>query len=159
MATRVVTDPAGVVWRVRRRWIPHSEGRGLKARLRKRKQQQPVAGTTTPAKKKRGEWIDVPDLIPDVDSIAALVIGIVVVVVVVLLVAFGPGLFLLGIDLAWLAVVFVAGLFAHVVLRRPWLVEAVPSGGDRRQFAVQGFRAAGRARDDIAGSLSAGLRV
>jgi hypothetical protein len=75
----------------------------------------------------------------------------------VLLIAFGPGLVLIGVDLAWLLGVFVVGLVARFVLRRPWLVDAHSSTGERRQWAVRGFRAAARVRDELAADFASGL--
>jgi len=140
---------------VRRRWIPHSEGRGISARFKKRRKDG------SGKKGDRSSWLDVLDVPASGcgEDIAGLVVVAIAALLLIVLVAFGPGLILIGIDLAWLVIVFVAGLFARVVLRRPWLVEAVPSSGERRRFAVQGFRGAGRARDEIATDLAAGLPV
>ncbi|MFW2336298.1 hypothetical protein, partial [Ilumatobacter sp.] len=89
-------------------------------------------------------------------GIAGLVIGIVVFVALAIVLVFGWPLILLGLDLAWLLAVAGVGAIARLVLRRPWRVEAV-AGGERRQWFVQGFRAAGRHRDEVARQFEHGL--
>ncbi len=135
-----VTTPSGVTWTVRRRWIPHREGIGIRSRL-KRHLDRLGDGDSG--------WLDIIDL-PDFGSDlggVAIVIGLIVVFIVLALI--GLPLVLVGIDLIWLVLVLVFGVFGRVVLRRPWRVEA-RSGDERRQWFVQGYRAAGAHRDEIA---------
>jgi hypothetical protein len=66
---------------------------------------------------------------------------------------------LLGVALELIVVLAALGfgLFSRVVLRRPWIVEAKPlDGGQTRRFAVRGWRASGRAVEEVATALAAG---
>lgn len=151
MPTARVTTPAGLTWTVRRRWIPHREGIGLRARLGRRSRAERRA-------RRRGDdarWydaLDIPDFGVDLDGFA---IVVALIVAIVLLALFGWPLALVGIDLAWALLAGIIGTIGRVVLGRPWRVEA-RSGDERRQWYVQGFRAAGRARDDVARRLQHG---
>jgi hypothetical protein len=129
-----VRTPDGTVWTVRRRWIPHREGKGVSQRFRNRRTKPELDG------------LDLPfSFASDLEGLA-IVLGLIVVFVALLIL--GWPLLLLGIDLAWLAIVGVFGVIGRVVLRRPWRVEAT-SDTDRHDWYVQGFRAAGRLRDDL----------
>lgn len=128
-----VHAPDGTVWTVRRRWIPHREGRGIRARLKQRT-------------KRSLDALDIPDFDIDAEAIAIVLVLVVALVVALL---FGWPIFLIGIDLAWLLLVAIFGTIGRVVLRRPWRVEAV-STDVRHDWFVPGFRAAGRLRDDLA---------
>ena len=97
-------------------------------------------------------WLDLPDFDIDLGGFAA---AIVIVAVIVLLLLFGWPVLLIGIDLIWLLLVGLLGVVGRVVLRRPWRVEAV-SASQRRQWYVQGYRAAGRRRDEIANQFTHG---
>jgi hypothetical protein len=130
-----VQTPDGTTWTVRRRWIPHRDGKGIVQRFRNHRT---VGGL---------EDLDLP-IGFGLDA-AGFVIGIVLFVTLGLLLVFGWPLLLLGIDLAWLLIVGILGLVGRVVLGRPWRVESV-SDTRRHDWYVQGFRAAGRLRDDLA---------
>jgi hypothetical protein len=84
---------------------------------------------------------------------AGLAIG---VAVLLLVVVFLP---LLGValELIVLSVLFVSGLVGRVVLKRPWIVEAIDLDDGERSvaFGIEGFRRAGLAVDELARSLSA----
>lgn len=147
MAT--VTDPQGGAWTVRRRWIPHRTGIGLKARFRRRRRARR-------RDRNRDRWydgLDIGDGCLDVDGI---VIAVGVIVAVLLLVFFGWPLFLLLLDVVWLVVVLVLGVLGRVVLGRPWDVEAVGPDGLRRRWRVKGFRAAGRKAAELAQHVALG---
>jgi hypothetical protein len=133
--------PDGVDWTIRRRWIPHREGIGLHARLRRRRARD--RRTSDSAGPRWYDWLEVPS---DLDVLGAIVVAVLVVLFVVFL---GWPLILVGIDLAWLCLVAIAGTVGRVVLRRPWRVEAT-SHDERRDWYVSGFREAGRRRDDLA---------
>jgi len=68
-----------------------------------------------------------------------------------------PPVILLGLDLLWLAIVFLGGAVGRFVLGRPWLVDATSSGGERREWKVKGFRGAGQLRDTLQAEFEAGL--
>ena len=141
MSTRRVTTPGGVAWTVRRRWLPHREGKGVVQRFRKR------------GKPDASNFVDLPFDIGD--GGAGLVIAIVIAVALFLLLLLGWPVLLLGIDLAWLLLVGVLGMIGRIVLRRPWRVEAV-SAAERRNWFVKGYRAAGERRDEVARQLTHG---
>lgn len=83
-------------------------------------------------------------------------IAIGLIALILLLLLFGSPLVLIGVDLIWLLGAGALGLLGRVLLGRPWRVEAV-SAVERRGWNVQGFRSAGRSRDDLAAQLSAGI--
>jgi hypothetical protein len=141
LTTRRVHAPDGRAWSIRRRWIPHREGKGLRARWARRR--------------RLGDIADVPDVGGCADDLTGLAIVLGLIVLIVLIVLFGGPVLLLGIDLLWLLFVGLIGLLGRVVLRRPWRVEAV-SGSDRRSWFVSGYRAAGRQRDEVARQLQHG---
>jgi hypothetical protein len=135
LTTRRITTPGGVQWSVRRRWLPHREGKGVVRRFRNH---------STP---------EATDHIAEVpiefgDGVAGLVIGVVIFVFALVALAWGWPLVLIGVDLVWLLLIGVIGLAGRVVLRRPWRVEAV-SAFERRNWFVKGYRAAGERRDEI----------
>lgn len=143
MGAVCVTSPTGVTWTVRRRWLPHREGIGPRARWRRHRER---GGS---------DWasgIDALDFGSDLAGIA-IVLGLIVLILVLLF--FGWPLVLIGIDLAWLLLVGIFGTIGRVVLRRPWRVEA-RSDGERRDWFVQGLRQSGRHRDEIARQLRHG---
>jgi hypothetical protein len=64
------------------------------------------------------------------------------------------------VDATIVVVLFVLGVVARVVFRRPWTVEARSSRGDRFTRKVVGWRNALRHRDEMVSALSNGsLRV
>ena len=132
-----VMDPAGHRWAVRRQWAPRLEGRGFRARSRRRRD----------ARRERGkggrwyDWIDVPFDIPDSLTAALVVVGIVIAVTFLFLV--GVPLLLAAVDLVVVAVLVVAGILGRVVFRRPWTVEAVSAEGRRETRQAIGWRASG----------------
>jgi hypothetical protein len=134
-------SPTGTVWTVRRRWLPHREGHGVKQRFRNDRTEGGLDGLDLPI-----------DLGLD---IAGLVIGIVIFVVLGIVLVFGWPLILLGLDLAWLIVVAGVGAIARIVLGRPWRVEAT-SDSERREWYVKGFGTAGDLRDHLANQFQHG---
>jgi hypothetical protein len=139
-------------WQVRRRWLPHRDGIGIKARFRRRGKknaQQPD---------KRDRWYDSIDPLGSCEVFdEGFWIALVVIVAVVLLITVGPGLVLLGLDVLWFLGVFGAGIVARFLLGRPWSVEAVSSSGERREWKVRGFGGAGQLRDSLQAEFDAGL--
>jgi hypothetical protein len=59
-------------------------------------------------------------------------------------------------ELAVVATIAIAGLVGRVFFGRPWVIEAVDAGGERR-WQVRGMAAARRTIDEIADQLAAGL--
>ena len=146
-------------WRVRRRWLPHAEGRGVRARFDAHRRRQAAERRRDDTADDRTRWYDFVDpggCIDPFDGVVALVLALRVVLAVVLFVFGGPVL-LIGIDLVWFVVVFVAGTLGRFVFGRPWSVEAVDGAGERRVWKVKGFGDAGRLRDRLQVEFDAGL--
>jgi len=134
------------MWKVRRRWLPHREGIGVRQRFRKDKA------------KDRGRWFDLLDAgdgCSDGAEGIALAIGFVVALAV--LIFLFPPVILLGIDLIWLVLVFLAGSLGRLALGRPWTVEAVGPSDERRVWRVKGYRGAGQLCDTLQAEFDAGL--
>jgi hypothetical protein len=158
VTTRVVSTFDGSEWRLRRRWLPHREGVGVRSRFATRRRQR-AKRREEPHEPAGQRWYDFLDLghgCAD-DDLGAVVALAVVLGLMALIVAFGGPVLLLGIDLAWFIVVLLLGAFSRFVLRRPWSVEAVADDGTRREWKVKGYRDAGRLRDALAGEFSRGL--
>jgi hypothetical protein len=144
-ATRVST-PGGTAWTVRRRWVPHRDGVGFRARFAQRRSKRRDQRSGESRESAWYDGLDIPDFGADLEGLAII---LAIVVAIVVLALFGWPLVLVGIDLAWLLLVSIFGVIGRVVLRRPWRVEA-RSGDERRHWYIQGYRAAGRHRDEIA---------
>jgi hypothetical protein len=102
----------------------------------------------------KGRGFDPLDGLGILDSATAalLIAGALLLICFVILPLLGVALELI---VALAALAF--GLFSRVVLRRPWVVEARPlDGGQPRRFAPRGWRASGRAVEEIATALAAG---
>jgi hypothetical protein len=127
----IVTSPDGRRWRVRRRWL-----------------ERPLPSPRRLWRKNRDEAADAWDLGWGLDALGGL--GVVVLLVVAVVVVF---VLLLGIALELIAVALVlgSGLFSRVVLRRPWVIEAVETGEpeERVAFAVTGWRDSSRAAREL----------
>jgi hypothetical protein len=132
---REVVDPAGVRWRVRRRWAPDR-------RLRPRW---------------HGDVIDVPDVTCLGDEPGGVLAGVVIaVVVIVAAIVFVPLLLLLGEMVLFLAVAVLA-VVGRVLLGRPWTLEA-EAPETRLSWRVKGWGASRRAMTEIAAALARGQR-
>jgi len=152
------------VWQVRRKWLPHREGIGVRSRFRRVNkklpgQDRPAAPTQKPAKPvedRRTRWYDHLDGggCVDFDELAILV----VVIVAALLVIFVfPPLVLIGVDLIWAGFIFLFTAIGRLVFGRPWSVVAAGAEGERREWKVKGFRGAGQLRDALQAEFDAGL--
>lgn len=154
------------MWKVRRRWLPHREGKGVRARFRKlprRKPERPAAPTGKPTARREdtrdgARWFDHVDpfdgCIDGFDDLAVLAVAVLAVLMVLFVF---PPLVLLGIDLLWLAFAFLASAVGRFVLGRPWRVEAVGPENERRDWFVKGFSGAGQLRDTLQAEFDAGL--
>ena len=120
-------SPDGTAWVVRRRWLPGTSTDSITTRFGRRFRR--VA--------ERSDGLDVDPGCGEVlgEGIAA---AIALIAIVLLLLA--------G-----------AILVARVVLRRPWIVEAVDADGDAHRWDVVGWRASGAACTTVAQHLEAGL--
>jgi hypothetical protein len=148
---RSVTTPAGDEWRIGRRWISRGLPRWRKVRIGK-----PRAGDVAEA----AWWsISPPDLgdvaaLDDFAAAIALVVAAVVVAVVLI------PLLLFGIELIIVGFVIAAGILARGLLGRPWVVQATPVGSASESliWRVPGWRRSGRLIDEVAASLTNGLK-
>jgi hypothetical protein len=137
----LISSPDGRAWKVRRRWV---ERPLPNLRRRFRRGQEEV----------KGEGVLDGLLVADAtEGWAFLGIAIAVGIVVVILLP------LLGIalELIALSLVLVYGLFARVVLRRPWIIEAVDveDGEERVAFAVTGWRDSSAALRELRTAIAA----
>jgi hypothetical protein len=142
-AGKTITSPDGDRWRVRRQWADRS-----------------FPDPIDSIRKNFGDAVDgggpgVLNVIDFGDSITvtlAIAAGMLIVCFVLL-----P---LLGVALELIPAVAVVGfgVFGRVVLGRPWVIEAVDldDRGRSRTFAVRGWRASGRAVDEISTAIAAG---
>jgi hypothetical protein len=134
-----ITSPDGRTWKVRRRWVERQL-----PNLRERWRREDVGG---------GDILDGLFLADGVEGFGA--IGAVVAIGVLILVL----LPLLGValELVILLLVVAYGLFARVVLRRPWIVEAIDvrDGEERVAFAVKGWRDSSSALRELRTAIAA----
>lgn len=126
----IVRSPDGRRWRTRRRWL-----------------ERPFPNLRRRWRKNKDEAVNAWDLGNGLDAllggpVIVLVVGAVVVFVLVLGIAF---------ELLAVALLLVSGLVSRVVLRRPWIVEAVDveDGEERVAFAVEGWRDSGAALREL----------
>jgi hypothetical protein len=98
----------------------------------------------------------IPDVggLDDLGGAILVVIGLLVIALVVI------PLLLFGIELIALALLIAAGIVGRTLLGRPWVVQAVPmqDGAETLTWRVVGWRRSARLIDEVAGSLSSGLR-
>ena len=145
MAVRTVS-PDGTAWVVRRRWLPGTSTDSITTRFGRRFRR--VA--------ERSDGLDVDPGCGEVlgEGIAAAIALIAIVLLLVFVVI--PLLVALA-EVAILLLLAGAILVARVVLRRPWIVEAVDADGDAHRWDVVGWRASGAACTTVAQHLEAGL--
>ena len=129
---RRVTAPDGREWKVGRQWLP------WRARLRR-------------------DVIDTPDVtglfgFDDLGGIALALAAL--AVLVVLLLVFFP-VVVLAVEIVILILALIAGVFARLVLRKPWHVLA-RTGDAAYRWPVKGWRASGQRVDEVADQLGAG---
>jgi hypothetical protein len=161
------------MWKVRRKWLPHREGIGVRARFRRvsrrkdrRRQSPPPEGTPVtnvdskkvPGRSKgKDRWydhLDVGDGCLDLDELWVLVAAAAVFLLLFFVV---PPVVLIGVDLLWMGGVFLIGAVGRFAFGRPWTVEAVGPDDERRAWQVKGFRGAGQLRDALQTEFDVGL--
>lgn len=143
IGSRVARTPAGMEWRVGRRWISRGLPHWRKVRFGKRR---------------AGEAAEAVFMLPDVegfDDIGAAVLVLVAVAVIAIVVV---PLLLFGIELIVLGLVIAAGIIGRTLLGRPWVVQAVPVDGDAQVLAwrVCGWRRSARVIEEVIAALDAG---
>lgn len=146
MAT-TITGPDGRQWTVRRRLAPRLGAETVFGRMRRR-----VASITN----RTTDGLGAPDgcMSADLDGI---VVVLVLLVALVLLVFVVIPLLVVIVDLLILLLLAFLGLVARVVFRRPWVLEAASSDGQRHQWRVAGWRRSGEQCRHIAQMLAAGI--
>lgn len=133
---KVVTTPGGTRWRIGRRWLP------WEPRLRKVDETLDLA--------------DVPDgcMHLDLDDIF---VGIGILLALVLFVLFVVPVLIALAELLLLALLVVAGVLVRVLLRRPWIVDAIRDGtGERHSWKVVGWRRSGELVEALTTQISSG---
>jgi hypothetical protein len=138
--SQLVTTPAGIEWRVGRRWV----SRSLTGAFAERGRAIRASG-----------WEQYAG-VPDADS-SGVVYGAYVAVIVILLLL---PLILFGVELIVVGWLLAAAFAARVVFRRPWVIVAkarTPAAGDRAlEWRVAGWRASGELIDRVVADLADG---
>lgn len=133
----IVRSPDGRRWRTRRRWL-----------------ERPLPSSRRLWRKKKDEAADAWDLGQGLDALGGFGIGLLLVVAAVIVFVL-----LLGIafELLAVALLLVSGLVSRVVLRRPWIIEAVDvdDSEERVAFAVEGWRDSGAALRELRTAIAA----
>ena len=124
-------DPSGQEWKVGRQWMPR------RVRIRPDR-----------------DIADLSDLLL-FDDLGGFAIGIVIAVALLLFVFVLFPIVAIALELILLAVLLLAGLFARLVLRKPWHVLA-RTGEAAYRWPVKGWRASGERVDQVADALAAG---
>jgi len=145
---RTVVAPDGRVWTVGREWVS--------GRIRLRREPERDVPDGGEGDWSLGDLFSFDDITP-----SAVAVGLAIALVAALLFVVVLPLVALVVELVLLLIVFVAGLMARVVLRRPWQIVAKTSGPppENLSWQVVGWRASGRAISEIEGSLEAGDSV
>lgn len=144
-------------WQVRRRWLPHRDNIGVRARFTARRRRRRAKHDEKNGKFQKRDLLDIPsggDGCLDEIGFAVLVIVVIAFVIFV-----GWPVLLILLDLLWLVAIGLVGIGGKVLFRRPWRVEAVSSLGDRHEWDVVGFRRSGALRDDVKVKLATGVTV
>jgi len=142
-------DLDGTEWRVRRRWLPRYEGKGLRERNRQRKARRARrdgdgAGTILDA-------LDLPD---GGDSLLVWVVLVVGVLLLFVLAVWGVVFVLALVDLIVVLLVALVGVAGRVLFRRPWTVEATAPDGRRHERRVVGWRRSSAAANELAADIA-----
>jgi hypothetical protein len=141
-----VTTPAGEQWRVRRLWAPRLQGGQLWRRARRRlslgrrlAEESGVDGVGSAL-----ELLDEIFLVLAVLAVIALAVFLVVPAVLAL------------VDVLVAIVLAALGIVARILFRRPWVVEARSSAGERHRWRVVGWRASREHVASVANALAHG---
>ena len=134
-------------WVVRRRWMPRLGTETLWGRFHRRFRK---------VMKRVGDAADVD---PGCGELLGEGIAVALVVILVALLLFFVVVPLLVaiVDVLILVLLAIASALARILLRRPWIVEAVADDGTLQRWRVVGWRASGDRCTQIARRLEAGL--
>jgi hypothetical protein len=136
---RTVTAPDGRKWKLGRRWFP-----GRRRVWRPRLRDMPDGS--------------IGDLGDDLGILGAILIAILAVIIFVALAFLLLNVVALAIELFIIVVLLIAGVVGRVVFRRPWTVYA-RTEGQLWHSSVKGWRASGRALDDVAERIRSGAEL
>jgi len=100
-----------------------------------------------------GSWGDVG--FDDLGIFGVIILALIAVVVVAFLALILLNVVAIALELLIVVVLLIAGVIGRVVFRRPWTVFA-KSGADVHSTPVVGWRASGRAIEDVAGRIASG---
>ncbi|MEZ5410958.1 MAG: hypothetical protein R2761_23210 [Acidimicrobiales bacterium] len=142
-----ILSPDGRQWQVRRRLVPRLGAETLPGRIWRRMKDaadHATTGVDVGSGCVPGSFSDLAVL-----AVALVLLAAVIFIVIPLLAAI--------VDLVILLLLAVLGILARVVFRRPWVVEAAASDGQRHQWRVVGWRRSGERCREIARSLAAGV--
>ncbi len=137
--SRTVIDPAGTHWRVRRVWLTRNT-----PRLRRVKPQDLSSAS----------GFSLPDM-SGTDQAEVLLAAIVALVLIVFV---AIPLLLFGLELLIVGLALTAGALGHLLLGRPWVVQAWTDdpNGASYEWQIAGWRRSGAAIERIATALVAG---
>jgi hypothetical protein len=150
MRNTEVVDPQGFRWVVRRRWTPRwtrvDVGRRFQ-RVRRRRRSDDGGAS------RWWDFVDVPD-----DFDVFVVIVAVILALLLLWFAVIP-LLLVLFDVLVVFVLFVVGVAARVLLRRPWTIVATRDDGTEIEREVVGWRASRAQIESMRRALESGFDV
>ena len=113
-------------------------------------------------KKRKRRWYEAFDIgdpfaLLD-DSIGGFVLVLVVIVAVIIGILFALPAFIFLVELLIIVIVAVGTVLARVLLRQPWIVDALADDGRHLTWKVVGYLRSRRVVEEIAGQLRAGTR-
>lgn len=134
--------PDGVEWRVGRRWMVRRLGWSWRQRRHIAAESVGNLGS-----------LPVPDHADLGEGLLLAVVGLAAALILIPVLFFGVELIVVGAVLA-------GGLLSHVVLRKPWLIEATSvdpvTTGRQLEWRVSGWRRSAKFIDQVVADLSAG---
>jgi hypothetical protein len=136
-----VTAPNGNHWQVRRRWMDRSLP-NLRDRFRESREEMALEGGL--------------DALSGVDAFDSPWVAIAVAVGALLLFIVLLPLIGIALELIVLLVLLWSGIVGRVVLRRPWIVQAINLDDAEQStiFAVKGWRRSGQAIEELAKAIA-----
>jgi hypothetical protein len=140
MFRRTATSPDGRKWTLGRHWMP-----------RRRRLGRADPGDAMP------DFLSF-DSADDLGVLGAILLAAVALVVAIVLALLLFNVVAIAIELLILIVLLVAGVVGRVVFRRPWTVFA-KSGSTLHTRPVVGWRASGRAIDELAERIASGAEL
>lgn len=164
MKSRTIVAPSGERWVIALRWLPWSpRWRGLRlSRQERQRDTQPTESTESTESSSRWDWLDLADPFVMFDEGCLPVFGIALGIALVAgAILFVVPIFIFVAEITIVILAVVIGVVLRVVFRRPWLIDAVSSGGAPTElvWAVVGYRRSREAIDEIARQLEAGQEM